>query len=206
MRTCVQPLLGATLLLWLAASSCSVLKPKADLTRFYVLRAPEPASKSPSTKETTLAEIRVGPGQLADYLDTTPIVIKEEADRLKFLDGHHWAEGLPKGINRVLGQSLGSALPGFQMSLYPEPASQTNSLELDYWITRFEGPLEGPVRLEVSWQLRQRPGRNVLISTQNSYEIPVDRKAAPVDSYVKALAEAIGRWATDVAEAIRNRN
>jgi len=70
-----------------------------------------------------------------------------------------------------------------------------------FMINRFEGKLDGPVTLDVSWQILQQPDGRVLASKHSVYVIPAGR--GDVASYVDRLSQALSEWAADVASAIR---
>jgi uncharacterized lipoprotein YmbA len=188
----------------LAATSCSVLKPKADSTRFYVLRARPSAPQAGLATARTIPEIRLGPSRLAGYLEAKPIAVQDGPDRLKYLDAHHWAEPLPKSIGRVIGEILSQGLGNARITVYPDPAVESSGYEIRYTVNRFEGPIDGPVTLDVSWQLFERPSNKILLSAHPAYEIPTEGKTG-VDAYVDRLAKALGKWGNEMAQAIRTQ-
>ena len=192
--------LAALSALLLFQTGCSVLKPKADLTQFFVLRPGSADSNAEERTGAALPEIRIGPGNVASYLESTPIVVAKGPNRVEQLDLYHWAEPLPKGISRTLAQDLAQRLNLPHLTLYPDTAPGDSSTELHFMINRFEGKLDGPVTLDVSWQILQQPDGRVVASKHSVYVIPAGR--ADVASYVDRLSQALSKWATDVAPAI----
>ena len=184
---------------------CSVLQPKADLTEFYVLRSPASVARIPASVGGRPVEIRVGPGNIPEYLNATPIAVEDGANRLRYLDRHHWAEPLSKAIGRTLAGDLAARLDPARVTVYPDPVTGTSNLEIRYTITRFEGRLNGPVTLEVSWQVFQMPAAAVLAEHRSVYVISSTTGRQEVGDYVERMVEAIGQWSRDVAEAIRAR-
>jgi len=67
-------------------------------------------------------------------------------------------------------------------------------------VNRFEGKLDGPVTLDVSWQILHQPDGRVVASKHSVYVIPAGR--GDVASYVDRLSQALSEWAADVAAAI----
>ena len=191
--------------LCLFPTGCSVLQPKADLTEFYVLRSPSAVSGVRAPAGGSPLEIRVGPGNVAEYLNATPIAVEEGVNRLRYLDRHHWAEPLAKAIGRTLAGELAARLDPARVMVYPEPTAGASSLEVRYSVTRFEGQLDGPVTLEVSWQVFKMPAAAVVAEHRSVYVISSTTGRQEVGDYVKRMAEAIGQWSRDVAEAIRAR-
>jgi len=187
--------------LLLFPTGCSVLKPKADLTQFFVLRPGSADSKAESRTGDSLPGIRVGPGSVARYLESTPIVVANGPNRVEPLNLYHWAEPLPKGISRTLAEDLAQRLNLPHLTLYPDTPPGVSSTEVRFMINRFEGKLDGPVTLDVSWQILQQPDGRVVASKHSGYVIPAGR--GDVASYVDRLSQALSEWAADVAAAIR---
>ena len=104
-------------------TGCSVLSPKADHTKLYILRAKSTPPAATAESKAPARAVRLGPGRVAAYLDVTPVVVQDGPNRVKQLDLHHWAEPLPKGISRVFSENLSQRLNGAQIIVYPEPAT-----------------------------------------------------------------------------------
>jgi uncharacterized lipoprotein YmbA len=189
-------------LLFLAG--CSVLKPKADLTQFYVLRSGSAGAKVETRTNPAPTEVRIGPGRLANYLEATPIAVQDGANGIKYLDLHHWAEPLTKGLSRILGDELCQRLNLNHVTRFPDPAVKDSSLEIRYTVNRWEGTLDGPVTLDVYWQLVQQPSGGVISGNHSVYEVTPKDKQTDVAAYVRRLSDAAARWANDLATAIRS--
>ena len=191
--------------LCLFPTGCSVLQPKADLTEFYVLRSPSAVSGVRAPAGGSPLEIRVGPGNVAEYLNATPIAVEEGVNRLRYLDRHHWAEPLSKAIGRTLAGELAARLDPARVTVYPEPTAGAASLEVRYSVTRFEGQLDGPVTLEVSWRVLQMPAATVVAEHRSVYVVPPAAGKQEVGEYVERMAVAVSQWSNDIADAIHNR-
>jgi uncharacterized lipoprotein YmbA len=182
---------------------CSLFVPKKDRTQFYVLRAAKAEGRRYSAPRTDAVDVRVGPGNVASYLDSLSIALEETPNRLKFLDSYHWAEPLAKGIARVLGENLSRFLGLSHISYYPDPILGGSGIEVLYRINRFEGALDSPVTLDVSWQVIESPASDVRTSKRSVYVIPPTQAPGTVDSYVERLSAALEHWSAEVAGAIR---
>lgn len=189
---------------WPGLVACTVLEPKADLTRFYVLRASPPALEGSETPNRTLPELRVGPGRLAAYLDATPVAVLDGPHQLRYLENHHWAEALSRGVGRTLSEALVHKLDAPHITSYPDPLPGASGYDVRYNINRFEGRLDGTVTLEVAWQLFQAPSATVIFSAHSTYEIPVEGPGRDVAAYVNRMSSAIDRWADDIASAVNS--
>jgi len=106
------PLSAAVLL----AAGCNVVPaPEADMTRHYVLTSPVP-EPGPAAGSLRLGFRSV---ELASYLGTRDIVLRNGTNELVLQDYARWAEPLEAGIGRILRMQLASA-PAVGR-VYPQP-------------------------------------------------------------------------------------
>jgi len=187
--------------LCLAQTGCTVLEPRADNTKLYVLRAQPTKSMSVSAQPKHRPAVRVGPGRIAAYLDVTPIVVEAGPNTVKQLDQHHWAEPISRGISRVLAENLAQRLDGAQMIIYPEPANGAE-LEVRYSISQLEGALDGPISMNITWQIVDATSGEMVHAGNTTGEVANQLKASEVSAYVERISAAIGTWADEVAAAI----
>jgi len=194
--------IGITLFaLLFLAPGCSVLKPRPDLTRFYVLRAPKTQAQSEAPTDRPLPALRIGPGRIAGYLNATPIVTQDGRNRIRYLGLDDWAEPLSKGINRTLGENLARELNLKNVTFFPDPVSATTSWEVHYTVHQFEGTLDGPVQFDVYWELVEQPSTQVLAGNRSVYTVPPENHEPGASGYVERMSRAITLWAADVAAA-----
>jgi uncharacterized lipoprotein YmbA len=181
-----------------------VLEPKSDNTKLYVLRAQPTKSMGASAQPKQPPVVRIGPGRVAAYLDVTPIVVQDGPNGVKQLGQHHWAEPLSKGISRVFAENLAQRLGGAQVIVYPEPANDA-ALEVRYSISQLEGPLDGPVKMNISWQLVDRTSDAVVRADNSTQSIINPRHSSDVSAYVERLSAALGVWADEIVDAITSQ-
>lgn len=189
--------------LGLIQTGCTVLEPKADNTKLYVLRPQPGESTNAPTPAKLPAAIRIGPGRLAAYLDVTPIVVQNGVNLVKQLDQHHWAEPLSKGISRVLAENLAQRLQGARVIIYPEPANDTE-LEIRYTVNQLEGALNGPIEMNISWQIVNLSSGETLRAGILVGDNAHTRHPSDVPAYVERMSAAIGVWADGMAAAINS--
>ena len=183
------PLLAALAALLIGGAGCSVLKPKADLTQFHVLRAQ--STGTAVSGAIASREIRVGPGGIAAYLENNRIAVEQGPNRVDYLDVYRWAEPVSKGVSRVLAENLARRVAGADLSLYPNPPLTDSGFEIRYNVERFEGTLAGPVTLEVSWQLVDRASGTAMARKRSAYTVPLQGKRTDVGAYVERLSDAL---------------
>jgi len=205
MKTCPLSYLFVLTPLFVAATGCSILKPRADLTRFYVLRAQPAGNDTKALPGPALAELRVGPGRIPAYLENTKIAVDAGANRVQYLDPHRWAEPLNKGLNRVLSENLASRLKIQQLTIYPDPALEASAYEVRYTVERFEGELTGTVTLVASWQVVEHSSGKRIAGSRSVYEVAAESQNHDVNAYVERLSKAVGQWADEVAAAVSSQ-
>lgn len=198
-----QLVLGSVSLLALWLAGCSVLEPKADNTKFYVLR-PGSSVGAPADQAVNMDKVvRIGPGRVAAYLDVTPIVVRDGPNRVRRLDNHHWAEPLPKGIQRVLADDLTRHLSHTRVVLYPEPVSGP-VLEAHYAVSRFDEDSGGQIVLEVAWQLIESQSGKAVYATSSTIRVK-GSSSRSISDYVGAMSEAIDNLAKEMAVGIESQ-
>jgi uncharacterized lipoprotein YmbA len=183
-------------------AGCSFLKPKADPTQFYVLRAQSAGVDGTVSGSASFPEIRVGPGRIPAYLDNNPIAIENGPNRVEYLDVYCWAEPLSKGVSRVLAENLARTFAPINLTVHPNLPLTDSGCEIRYTVERLEGTLTGPVTLVVSWQVLQRSSGEVTAAKRSEYVVPAQGKAKVVSAYVERLSAALALWADDVAATI----
>jgi uncharacterized lipoprotein YmbA len=181
-------------------AGCSFLKPKADQTQFYVLRAQSAGTGAAPASAAAPPEIRVGPGQIAGYLQNSSIAIEKGPNRVEYLDLYRWAEPVSKGVSRVLAENLAQKFDPLHVTVHPNLPLGDSGYAIRYIVERLEGTLAGPVTLNVSWQVVRRSDKTVIAVKRSSYVVP--GKSKEVSAYVERLSSAIAQWSDDVAAAI----
>jgi len=128
-----------------AATSCVRLpSPSPANTQYYLL-----GNALPTAPDSTATGLRVGlrKPDLADYLDTRPLLTRRGTNELHFADLHRWSEDLGPAINRVVGLNL-EAQPGIQsVDVVPWPQGPEFDHVVRLRVLRFEGvapPPPGP--------------------------------------------------------------
>lgn len=199
MKLNIPTRVASAAILCFGLAGCTILEPTADLTEFYVLR---PQAATVPADPVGASEIRVGPGQLADYLENSRIVVQRGVNGIDYLDLHQWAEPPSKGVSRVLAENLAASLKGVRLVRYPDTALAATGYEVRYQVGRFEGKLGGAVVLEVSWQLIQQPAGDVIVEKHSTYTVAVQDGAEDVAAYVAGLSTALGEWSEEVAASM----
>lgn len=186
----------AVCLVVLALASCSVLEPKPDRTRSYLL-SEQPAADSAGRADLALA---IGPVDLPAYLDRSEIATRIPPNKLRYSALDRWAEPLSASFARVIAADLGSALGTEDIVEFPwllEP-------EVDYRVIvdveQFERRSDGVAVLVARWQVRRGVRGETLARQRAVLEVPID--GGGTSDAVEALGRATALLAGEIAAAI----
>lgn len=118
-------------------SGCSILPAaKPDLTKFYVLDQPEPATESAAVGSLKLGLRAL---DLAPYLKGRLMVVRSHGNELAFQDASRWAEPLDTGIARVIRARLLAAPAVARVQAYPNALDADRVCDVTVSITHCEG-------------------------------------------------------------------
>jgi uncharacterized lipoprotein YmbA len=191
------PAVGA-LLVAAAIASCSVLTPRPDPSRFFVL-APLPEAASPATGN-HVSSLGVGPILLPRYLDRGEIVTRVGPNEVKPAVFDYWAGSLSHQFQTVLTQNLQTLVHADRVQTYPWYAGAAPEFVVEVDVQRFEPSSDGRAELAARWRLRKgsalatlRAGESSLTHPLNSLEPQAAAVALSglLDDFSRELAEAI---------------
>ena len=186
----------AVLLLASVVASCSVLDPRPDLTRNYLLTPAEPSGASVGAGPA----IGVGPIRLPPYLDRAAIVSRTELNSIRYSERHRWAEPLQENFGRVLAADLADSVGTNEVLMFPWYGNP----ELDYRVLvdveRFDHSPGGTAVLVARWKLQRGSDGEILSAARSSLEHPVAKRSTKVA--VEALSRVTADLAAEIAAAI----
>ena len=87
-------------------TSCALLQPRADPTKFYVLTSPNVLSPSATADGPARYRIGLRAIEMPAYLRTKRMAVRSGANEIHFAEFDRWAEPLDGGISRVLKEAL----------------------------------------------------------------------------------------------------
>jgi uncharacterized lipoprotein YmbA len=193
---------------WLAlvmvagCSLTSVLEPRKDPTRFYVLAPMDASSRAvpliySAGGASKVIAIGLGPVKFPAYLAREEIVTHSTANRVDVSDIDQWAEPLDKNFVSVLAQNL-TILLGAQVKTFPWYRTA-----LDYQIAldveRFDTDSAGTAIIIGRWEI-ENPATGEQL---NSGEINISETARSGENSAATLSRATGDLSTQLADAIR---
>jgi uncharacterized lipoprotein YmbA len=176
-------------------AACSILEPKPDNTRNYLL---SPEAIAPGrARDVSLA---VGPITLPPYLDRAELVTRVRSHRVEILSNHRWAEPLDVNFARVFTTNLSAAVGTDRIVEFPwliEP-------KVDYRVTvdveRFETTSEGFAVLQARWSLSRGVKGELARSKLASIQVPIE--GSTTEDAVAALSRAVAQLAEEIAREV----
>jgi len=188
----------------LQAGCSSVLAPRPDMTRFYLLTPLSEMEGSgtalPDEPALGSLSLGLGPIELPGYLDREHLVTRVAPNRVDVADSEMWAEPLGAGFNRVLTENLGSLLGTREIGGYPLSGARPD-YEVQIDVVRFEPTADHSADLLAHWSLKNGKTREVLLS--RSATVKLAARSADAAGSVGALSEALGQLSIQIAGAIR---
>lgn len=198
-RSLVSLGLGTLGLLCLAACSIPIPQAENDPTRFYVLSttaAPAPAAGAPA--------VHLRPVELASYLRSRPIIVRQGNNEIQFREFARWGESLELGIGRVLREEL---LARGAVSAVGVTGLRASAVKYDHELTvrilAFEGTADGGVNFRAGWELATT-GPSAATVARGDYR-PTDLKWSGKNEGELAaqLSTALAGLATEISAALK---
>lgn len=186
---------GIVVLLPLLVASCSVLEPKPDNTRNYLL-SPESVVAG-AARDVSLA---VGPITLPPYLDRAELVTRVRSHRVEILSNHRWAEPLDVNFTRVFTANLAAAVGTDRVVEFPWLVKPKVDYRVTVDVERFETTSEGFAVLLARWSLSRGVDGELARSKRSSFEVPID--GGTTEDSVAALSRAVALLAEEIAKEI----
>ncbi|HLK84916.1 MAG TPA: PqiC family protein [Candidatus Binataceae bacterium] len=192
------------------AAGCSVLAPRPDRSRFYILTpasdgaaAPALAAAASPSAQLTLG---VGPVSLPDYLRRLPVVTRIEPNRIEIAEEKRWAEPLDKSFTRVLCENLATMLGTERIERYPWPLATKLDYRIEVDVERFETTSDGQTQLVASWIIRDGRDGKILYASRTVASAPAGADATSASAALSAdLATMCREIATQIGALERRR-
>jgi|SRR5271166_2887929 len=182
----------------------SVLEPRKDLTRFYVLSPMEPASRGvPLTYSAVGASravaIGIGPVKFPAYLAREEIITRSTPNRVNLSDIDQWAEPLDKNFVSVLAQDL-TILLGAEVRTFPWYRTTALDYQIVLDIARFDTDSSGTAMIIGRWEIENPVSGDQL----DSGTINITDTARTGENGAATLSRAAGDLSAQLADAVRS--
>jgi len=179
-------------------ASCSVLTPRPDPSRFFVL-TPLPDAASAATGN-HVSSLGVGPILLPRYLDRPEIVTRVGPNEVKPAVFEYWAGSLSHQFQTVLTQNLQALVHPDRVQTYPWYAGAAPELVVEVDVQRFEPSSDGRVDLVARWRVRKGSALGTLRAGDSNLTRPLS--SADADTVAVALSGLLDDFSRELAKAI----
>lgn len=183
-----------------AAGCGSILAPRPDLSKFFILTALEAGHKPIPASATQLA-IGLGPVKFPAYLDHNEIVTRVAPNRLEFSETDRWAEPLDSNFRQVLATDVAAQLANAQIVPFPWYGTARLDYKVEVNVDRFERDESGNAQLIAHWTIRDG-GTNKLLVARDSRISESAKSAATADS-VAAMSAGLEDLSVQIASEVR---
>ncbi len=191
--------------LWIALSvlsSCGLLKPLPDKSKFFLLTpiSQSNAASSAGQDNTGGLTLGLGPIKFPAYLDRSEVVTRVEPNQLKMSENDHWAEPLKTNFTRVLSQNLSALLGGPQIVNFPWYSSSRIDYQIAIDVERFESDAEGYAVFIAQWSVKDPATKKVMDRGDGNLTAPF---AGGEEQAAAALSRTLSNFSRQIATAIR---
>ena len=180
-------------------AACSLLAPRPDPSRFFVLDAMPAASATAGVgaRRSNTLLVGVGPLTFPSYLRRTELVTRLGPNRVTFSDTARWAEPVETSFSRVLSRNLSLMLGTDRIVGYPWLLSARPDYAVAIDVLHFERTANGDGDLAAHLTFSDREGRVV-----DARDVHVLERAqgSGMDGSVAALSTALVRLSREIAD------
>jgi uncharacterized lipoprotein YmbA len=193
----------AILSLPLAAGCSSLLSPRPDPSKFYVLTAIAAADPSrPAPSAARQLAIGLGPVKFPEYLEHPEVVTRVSPNRLELSATDRWAEPLDESFRRVLASNLATLLGTDQVVPFPWYASAKLDYKIEVTVERFERDGSGGTQLLATWLIRDGQSDQPLLSRQSNLSASDGAQSGSAGSSTDSAAGALSNDLSDLSKQI----
>lgn len=194
--------LCATATLAIAFGGCTILGPRPDSSRFFVLTAVANSHASAlSAGRKSKLTIGLGPIAFPAYLERPEMVTRVSPNRLHLSERDLWAEPLKRNFKQVLSEDVSARLADAQIVNYPWYATTPMNYQVKLRVDRFESTRHGDSRLVARWQICAPDGGRTLVASRSDITEP--RSAAGPSATAAALSRAVAKLSRQIAHALK---
>lgn len=181
--------------------ACSVLEPKPDTSRYFLLR---PAAAAPSGAPLDDLVLGLGPVTLPDYLDRSEMLDVVGPYELRYSAQNRWVEPLGTQVRRTLADNLTTQLRPDAVVHHPWFVSEGVTLQAEVAFDAIRLAESGAWIGSGAWVLRDAVTGAPLERADLSFELGND--AVPPEQVAEAISAELERLAGEIASAVRRHH
>lgn len=180
--------------------SCSVLAPRPDPTRFYVLATLADLGVVHERGPRNDVTLGVGPVRFPAYLGRGQLATRVAPSRVEYSEQARWAESPETDFTRTLASNLAMLLQTDSVLVYPWFKMPPFDYVVGVDVIRFEATADGGAVLKVLWAVKDGETQAYLHVRES--DIREEATSAGAEASVEALSRALGTLSRQVAREI----
>jgi uncharacterized lipoprotein YmbA len=189
-------------LLALLLGACSLLAPRPDVSRYFVLGGGAPLAEGPAAPAAAGFTVGLGPVRLAEYLRRPELLTRTSETEIRPSRRDRWAEPLDAALPRVLAEELARGLDTPRVALHPWFRRHRPDFQIVVDVLQFERDAAGAAVLAARWEVRELAdgGRRVDRESRFAREPGAPDTPALVAALHATLVDLAGEIAAAVGE------
>ena len=184
--------------LLMSATACSVLEPKPDSSRYFVLR---PAESAPSGAPLEDLVLGLGPVTLPDYLDRNEMLDVVGPYELRYSARNRWVEPLGTQVRRTLAENLRADLRPDAVLQHPWFVTEGVVLQAEVAFDAIRLDESGSWMGSGVWTLRDAATGAPLEREEIAFRLGND--TVPPEEVAEAMSAELERLSGEIAAAVR---
>lgn len=182
----------------IGTTSCSVLEPKPDTSRYFLLRATADPAAGAALDDLILG---LGPVTLPDYLDRNEMLDVVGPYELKYSAENRWVEPLGAQVRRTLADNLGTMLRPDAVLDYPWFTSDGVALQVEVAFDAIRLDEAGAWVGSAEWVLRDPTSGRAL--ERSDFVIQLGQDAVPPEQVASGMSTELERLSAEISAAVR---
>ncbi|HYL57885.1 MAG TPA: PqiC family protein [Candidatus Acidoferrales bacterium] len=191
----------------LLAGCGSLLSPRPDATKFYLLT---PASETATAAAAAPAPsgaggaftLGLGPVKLPPYLDRLEVVTRAAPNRVELSKTDRWGESLPNNFASVLLRDLSADVGTQRIVGFPWYNTTHVDIAVQVDVYRFETDPQGSAQLTAKWTITDGTDKNLVLYSAESNFTQTSKPGDMTDA-AAALSRTVGDLSKQIAGAVQ---
>ena len=185
----------AALALTTCLAACTLLEPRPDRSRFYVLSTVE----KPADVAHPELTVGLGPIDVPDYAQRQEIMRRISPTEVSPSPSDRWAGAFETNVSRALAENLARVLGTERVWAYPSYEISRTAYLVNVTFVRFELDDDNTTHLIARWDVRERAqNRNTSRETDTS----AAATSADMAAGVEAMSQLLGTLSEQIGAAI----
>jgi uncharacterized lipoprotein YmbA len=191
----------------LLAGCGSLLAPRPDATKFYLLTptsetATASAAAPPPSGAGGSFTLGLGPVKLSPYLDRLEVVTRAAPNRVELSKTDRWGESLPNNFSTVLLRDLSADVGTQRIVPFPWYSTTHVDVAVQVDVYRFETDSQGSAQLTAKWTITDGTDKNLLLYSAES-NFTQTSKPGDVTDAAAALSRTVADLSRQIASAVQ---